>query len=218
MSNQITFSSRTQGAIFQNEIKGQISDGMWENSPGTDWETWCDTEVLVGANTGRRGYVRKAGFALERLAKHDVVAARMISYARLAIAFPHSDWDDLYRLENCRTRSIYEWSAKSEYWTGICDRFARIARDHGVVVGDEPRMVEAGQNIVAELMEKVAYGEAELAADLRAIKATMKKRWEPVENQLQAALDRADAAEARAEKAEAELAALKATLSSALAQ
>ena len=181
MSNQITFRTAAQAAIFQHEIKGQISDGMWENSPGTDWGTWCDTDVLVGSNTGRSGYVSKKGFALERLAKHDVVAGRMIDYAKLSMAFPKLDLDDLYVLDNFRTdiHTIMKYAEKSEYYQDVLKSFRKMEK---LINPMNPAPCSAeGLRSVAAAVEAIEYSEKDLKDDLKEIKASMKKTWKPAE-------------------------------------
>jgi len=42
--NILYVKNENQVALFENEIKGQISDGMWENaSPANHWKVWCNT-------------------------------------------------------------------------------------------------------------------------------------------------------------------------------
>lgn len=45
----ITFTSPSAAAIFDEELTGQFSDGMWENSrPYDHWKFWCNLKVAVG--------------------------------------------------------------------------------------------------------------------------------------------------------------------------
>lgn len=92
----MTLPSRTAVALWVNEICGQISDGMWENSgPHNHWQFWCRLDVTVGpkATLDTKGaWVAKNAYALTRLhqEKFDdgkyVLRDRMVACARLAIA------------------------------------------------------------------------------------------------------------------------------------
>lgn len=84
MRDTITFESITQAAIFELEMKGQISDGKWENDAGSNYKTWCDAEVKVGDELGRTFYVSKnLGFGSKEL--FDWVGDRMCHYGRMAL-------------------------------------------------------------------------------------------------------------------------------------
>lgn len=87
MTDTITFESITQAAIFELELKGQISDGHWENDSGSNYRTWCDAQVMVSRNEdhlGRNFYVSKnLGFSSKSL--FDIVGDRMCHYGRMAL-------------------------------------------------------------------------------------------------------------------------------------
>lgn len=51
VSRVITFRTQNLLDLFVNEIEGQISDGMWENSRGTDWMWKGRTLYLLGDKT-----------------------------------------------------------------------------------------------------------------------------------------------------------------------
>lgn len=85
MTGTITFRTAEQAAIFECELKGQISDGKWENTPDTDWSKWCKAKVQVGEKVGRAGfYPRKDNFNLAAPDLVSIVGKRMCTYARLA--------------------------------------------------------------------------------------------------------------------------------------
>lgn len=156
--NTITFKTRSQAVIFENEIKGQISDGMWENTPGTDWRTWCFMEVHVGEQTGRSCQVRKDGFALHKLIEY--VGERMILQAKLARAYPELSFQMLDRLEGFRDAArIADNSPSSKYW-----QQAKAA-------------VEAlgGVDAIQAQLDAITYTERDLRNDLTAIKQAMKE-------------------------------------------
>jgi hypothetical protein len=83
MMNLITFRTATQAAIFEKELVGQFSDGMWENaSPSNHWKPWSEAKVEVGGVIGRNFWVQKDGYDLHHPMLLDVVGARMITYAQ----------------------------------------------------------------------------------------------------------------------------------------
>lgn len=78
---RIQFRTQAQADLWQEELTGQISDGAWENTPGTGWETWCSADVGVGT-PGTTGYVpsrRSFGFARQLL---PLLLDRMLEIAR----------------------------------------------------------------------------------------------------------------------------------------
>ncbi len=87
MKDTITFETITQAAVFELELKGQISDGKWENDPSSNYETWCDAKVLVSDNEddlGRDFYVSKnLGFSSKEL--FEIVGDRMQHYGRMGL-------------------------------------------------------------------------------------------------------------------------------------
>ena len=87
MKDSITFETITQAAIFEHELKGQISDGHWENDASSNYETWCDAEVKVSDDEddlGRTFWVSKnLGFGSKTL--FNWVGDRMQHYGRMAL-------------------------------------------------------------------------------------------------------------------------------------
>lgn len=94
-SGTMTFPSCTAVALWNNEVCGQISDGMWENaSPRDHYKFWCRLTVTVGpeAKLDADGWAAKATYSLTRLhqLKWDdgsyVLRDRMLACGRLARA------------------------------------------------------------------------------------------------------------------------------------
>lgn len=51
MTKRIVLASPSQVAIYRDELRGQLSDGMWENArPFNHWEKICDAEVTWSKN------------------------------------------------------------------------------------------------------------------------------------------------------------------------
>lgn len=52
MTDSITFANEYEKNLYDCELSGQISDGMYENS-SPDWQYWTSLETKVGTNIGR---------------------------------------------------------------------------------------------------------------------------------------------------------------------
>jgi hypothetical protein len=88
--------NRAQAALYEWEMKGQMSDGQWENStPHGHWRTPNEAQVVVRPEkVGRNFYTERA----YNFANRDLFAAvsdRMIRFAKIAIAFPAIEINDL---------------------------------------------------------------------------------------------------------------------------
>ncbi len=84
----LTVANEVQAALFELELKGQISDGMWENVGGDHWMPWSEAEVRVGepGNLGRNFRAIKDNYAFNSRKLLDVVGNRMLITARFALA------------------------------------------------------------------------------------------------------------------------------------
>jgi hypothetical protein len=155
-TNVLTVRTATQAALFECELKGQLSDGAWENTaPHDHWECWSDATVVVGSNVGRNFWARKSNYNFARKDLLEVVSERMIGYARIAKnlslpvakALTHAVSDDF----------TIDWSAS---WNK--DREAAV-----VALG-----YTAGS--VDRALGDSTYGMKELRADLRELNAAVK--------------------------------------------
>lgn len=83
----ITFKTYSQYALWEYELIGQLSDGMWENTkPYDHWEFWSDLKSMVGNNTGvkvKDTYIHPAynGYNFSRLIEY--VGDRMLCIGRM---------------------------------------------------------------------------------------------------------------------------------------
>lgn len=163
---KITFATKTQAAIWQHELTGQISDGMWENTSNTSWEMWCKADVEVGKEIGREGfYPRKDNFNFASRQLVEIVGDRMIAYARLSKHF--DDPKLVYQLQSifCGFGGEFRMNIisnivryKGQYW----DNLRKVA-------------AEVGYEKVKTALEDESYGMKELMNDLKAIKKTIRK-------------------------------------------
>jgi hypothetical protein len=104
MRGTLTFRTDIQAALFEHEIKGQLSDGNWENAkPNNHWKPWCDCKVLVDrvGRVGRTFNVRKDNYALTSRELLSVIGGRMIGYARLALAYGYEAVAEFECLVDC---------------------------------------------------------------------------------------------------------------------
>lgn len=88
-SGTITLKTAAAASLFQHEIKGQMSDGRWENTrPYDHWRWWSNLNVVAGdvnVVTSDQFYLcRKAGYGLNALVKY--VGDRMAAVIRLSRA------------------------------------------------------------------------------------------------------------------------------------
>jgi hypothetical protein len=86
MSATINFRNNVQAVLFQVELSGQISDGMWENArPYDHWQPWCGAEVRVNpCNMGINFYPRKNNYNFTSKELLDCVGDRMVWACNLA--------------------------------------------------------------------------------------------------------------------------------------
>lgn len=86
MAGTIAFFNNTQKALWDNEILGQISDGMWENSPNSNWEFWHYLTSTVSGQPGVKGATTYGNVNLNLANPQliEVVGDRMIAMAKMA--------------------------------------------------------------------------------------------------------------------------------------
>lgn len=79
--------NRAQQLLFEGELKGQLSDGRWENSrPDNHWEPWCNATVVVNVeNVGRNFYARRDGYCFTEKALLEIIGDRMLELVQAEI-------------------------------------------------------------------------------------------------------------------------------------
>jgi BRCA1 C Terminus (BRCT) domain len=94
MAGQIRFANKVQVWLWEGEISGQISDGMWENaSPSNHYKAFWDVEVGVGA-PGMTGVYPRKKYDFSRADLLSVVGDRMLFTAKAAVAYPNIPNDE----------------------------------------------------------------------------------------------------------------------------
>lgn len=124
MRDTITFETIEQAAIFELELKGQISDGHWENDASSNYETWCEAEVKVSSDEddlGRDFHVSKnLGFGSKAL--FDIVGDRMCHYGRMALIaerlFPNATTKEMLDIAHLLEDCLWDVDDKPS-WKGL---------------------------------------------------------------------------------------------------
>lgn len=120
----LRFRNTIQVALWECEISGQISDGLWENArPMNHWIPWCDADVTVAESddsVGRDFYARKDNYDFNSSKLVNVVGDRMILYARLALA--RFAIDDIQLLGSCFRDWDGEYTGPPSYDGSYYDR------------------------------------------------------------------------------------------------
>ena len=73
------FRTEAMQALWQEELTGQISDGMWENTGNSGWMYWCNVQTQLGTETklqSRTLYGIKPTFCFTKLIEY--VGDRML--------------------------------------------------------------------------------------------------------------------------------------------
>lgn len=82
----IYFRNFTQKVLWDNELSGQISDGMWENSRNSNWEFWCSLETEVDMRNPRVDARTngRTNFNLASPQLLEIVGDRMLAMAKMS--------------------------------------------------------------------------------------------------------------------------------------
>lgn len=123
----IAFHNQAQAILFEYELKGQISDGHWENSPGNHWQEPCRAKVIVDKmNPGKDFHSRRAyNFTDKELL--DVVGKRMRSYVIIGELFGEEVLKDLHNRVECDSGLVERPTCQpgNKYWDeqrALCDK------------------------------------------------------------------------------------------------
>jgi hypothetical protein len=168
-SGNICFATITQAVIFEHELKGQLSDGWWENaSPNHHWSMWCSADVRYittsedAALIGRDFHPRKDSYNFTNEDLLEAVGRRMCLYAQIAKAFGAEDVDLL--------RNLFEFCGNNAPLT----RENIIKDSHAAALGAWCRERSLTFEQVQLEVTKQMYNEADLRNDLKVIKRACK--------------------------------------------
>jgi len=160
----IVFENYKQASIFENELKGQLSDGFWSNArPYNHYVNICKTEVSVGKPDVKFYGKKNYNFINKDLISY--VGKRMWDYAVVADHF-----EDKYPLRSYgfiadnheKIVKIYENGAtKNNFDVYIAHNIKRF----------ELKLKDMKE--VKKVLASNPYNEKELKKELRAIKKTV---------------------------------------------
>lgn len=124
-----------QRIIFEQEMKGQLSDGHWENSsPRDHWKPWCDAEVKVNKSglVGRTFWASKDNYnfsAPDLLAAVgsriiNKVRAHMLGFSPEAVAEMPDDLQDYENWHQYAADEAARWSNghSKGYWAAKIEK------------------------------------------------------------------------------------------------
>jgi len=165
MGNVINFRNERQVTLYECELKGQISDGYWENArPYDHWKIMCRAEAKVGEPLGPNFWPkRRYNFAAKDLI--DVVKYRMLFQVKLKILYPSLSYQaikDLDILVDCETgepqvKWLIESATSDQYWK---ERLTTVKQVLGTT---DQELI----NTVIRVVEFTGYDLTKLRKDLR---------------------------------------------------
>lgn len=158
-------------ALFEHELMGQFSDGLWENAtPHEHWKFWCRLEVKFDptappiVQTDRPWVCKKTGYNIAALYGSSMLLAdRMLAMGRMGRA-----------VHAINRTSITRGEAKaSEYMPSTLTGFilAQCPRGMSDYVGEHLSRINRA---VAESFYATSYSMKDLKVDVVDIKTAMK--------------------------------------------
>jgi len=163
----IYFENLSQAILFEAELKGQISDGMWENArPMNHYVIPCRAKVFIDAKNPRSSNIGNKSYNFSSKDLLDCVGDRMLDYAKVGKIL---DGTDL---------SIEAAAFVAEYWKPILKAY------QGTEVTDylkqmfskwipEYRITHKIVKMISDQFDSVDYTEKDMKKDLN----RMKKIW-----------------------------------------
>jgi hypothetical protein len=174
----IGFRTRSQCTLYEAELKGQISDGAWENAtPSGHWKIMCEAEAYVAESPAQLGLNfeprRYYDFAASDLL--EVVADRMIEFVKIYEVLYEKDpgylkhWD--FSFLGSKREALEAWEraqGEDSYWKGRVEKVCDLLQ-----IGSQVELFEIVDRIAA-----VPYDMTSLRRDLSQMKKIMHLRQE----------------------------------------
>lgn len=99
--NEIRFENLAQVVLYECELKGQISDGHWEDDDTDHWKVMCDAKATVAEKENEVGLNFTPEREYDFCEVVDVLSDRMIRYVKICYSMPehvlkfnsHWSWD-----------------------------------------------------------------------------------------------------------------------------
>lgn len=155
----INFRNADQVFLYECELKGQISDGYWENaSPQDHYEVMCDAKAKVDEDNLGRNFtpLRRYNFAAPDLV--NVVGDRMITFVQTKRVFPDLDFDDHWDwcLEDGAEdlRRLSESLPDRKYWS---EKIEKMEKFFGMSLEEAEKKIKANpysrKNLMRDLKD-----------------------------------------------------------------
>jgi len=174
-SYTIGFLNQAQVTLYETELKGQISDGEWENAePHDHWHKPCAAKAFVATNHEQLGpdweLIRYYDFARKDLL--DVVADRMLGYVKYYSLFPTFSYSEEWTTEPLHSVSNLQgffaaFSREEDVENGYWHKKKRkLMEFHGVTEFED-------LYAVAQQVQDVPYSMEDMKRDLQLMKKVM---------------------------------------------
>lgn len=120
-----------QKNLFNIELSGQISDGMWENaSPNGHWREWCNCEVEVGNNVGIDFYPKKNNYLFNSKQLLECVGDRMLKICQMTIAgFNEDEIKIAYDYDLDYLEKLASGNSSTDYWKSQLEKYKSIPQE-----------------------------------------------------------------------------------------
>jgi len=156
----ITFPNSSCVALWNNELTGQMSDGMWENSgPRDHWKFWGDLDAQVGADckvvSPRLWECRKTGYNFAAL--YEIVGERMVATGRMG-----------------KHTTDYNACHAAEYMPATLEEFRSNKASGKWQYDFVAKYMESVSDDLAQKFYATTYTMRDLRKDISSIKAAMK--------------------------------------------
>ena len=169
-NNVLRVRNLAQKALFELELKGQLSDGYWENAlPRGHYSEWCQCEVEVAAESGAVGrtfWAARDRYAFASKELLDAVKGRMLATVRLGKYLLNyeaaEELRDLFSTEDASWVGMPQHAG--EYWDRKRAKIEQLIRDLGISL--------ATVHSVGE--DASIYSERQLRGDLKDLSAIVK--------------------------------------------
>lgn len=82
MARKIHFKNKEEAALWEQELLGQLSDGMFENAlPRGHWRDWNSAKIFIDGKLGHDGGIfRREDYDFTPLLSNDTIRERMLGY------------------------------------------------------------------------------------------------------------------------------------------
>jgi len=133
--NTIRVRTQAQKWLLEDELKGQISDGHWENTANNPYKDWATAKVIVDPkNPGRNFHTTKDNYQLNSKALLDVVGDRMEENVRAKTGKDYNrkamneDLKDLRTIFKTHRKEVgeYQWPKEQTKKDRVADLRASV--------------------------------------------------------------------------------------------